>query len=405
MFGRKRPVEVSRDSHSGPSFPINDPGLVQYLGGAGWNEAGVSVDETSALGLTAVWRAVSLIAGTIAGLPLKSYRTDADDARSQVPSFLDNPGAPYFTPFVWKELVTSHLLLHGNAYLLHVYNGAGSIVGLFPLHPSLVTPEWVCGPGGEILGKQYKMSNGDVKSDMDLTQIMGLSADGLQGYSPISLDRNAMGTAIAGDRAAARMFGSGMMAGGLVTSDETLTETDGAELMASLRSKMAGHRNASDLVLVNASLKFQPWTINPDEAQFLESRQYQVQEISRIFGVPVEMLSQNGASSWGTGLTELVKGWTKFCLAPWCARIEEQLSLLLPAPRHCEFSMAGLLQGSPADEIALLIQQVDAGILTVDEARGILNLAPLTKVEPVAGQDQAVLGGRLPGPGAADGPV
>ena len=98
--------------------------------GFGRNLSGVNVSELSSLGVAAVWRAVSVLSGAIANLPLKTYR-DSDDGRVQVSSFLDDPGGfESMTPFEWVETVMAHLLLHGNAFLRHVHGGAGQIVHL-----------------------------------------------------------------------------------------------------------------------------------------------------------------------------------------------------------------------------------------------------------------------------------
>lgn len=376
---RRAPREVAR-AYNGPMFSLQDPALADYLGIGGHNDAGVSVNEKTALGLTAVYRAVSLTASTLAGLPLKTYRDNAPDVpggRVQVASVFDNPGGLFYTPFEFKQIMFTHLLLHGNAYLLHIYSGAGTLVALFPIHPMMVTPELA--PDGQ--SRQYKVTGTDgvtkIYTDADLTHVMGPSTDGLQGLSPIRVARNALGTAIAADKAAARMFSSGLLIGGIVTSDETLDENDAATILAGLKAKLTGTQNAGDIAIVNASLKFQPWTMNAEDAQFIESRQYQVAEVARLFGTPVQLLAQDGASSWGSGIQELVRGWQKFTLTAWTTPAEERFSRLLADTRFCEFEYQGLNQGSPAEEIALLVQQVQTGILTIDEARAIRNMPPL----------------------------
>lgn len=380
---RKRMVERS---FTGPTFNLQDPALAEFLGIGTGSDAGVNVDEKATLGLSAAWRAVKLTSGVLAALPLKTYR-DNKGQRELVGSLFDNPGGDFYTPFEWKSLVFCHLLLFGNAYLLHVYNGAGALVALFPIHPSLITSEWVKDAAGNVtLARQYRATaDGQTKvyTELELTHVMATSTDGLAGMSPIAQERNVLGSSIAADRAAARMFANGMLVGGLVTSDETIDEDDGKTILAGLKAKLTGSQNAGDIAFVNASLKFTPWTMNAEDAQFLESRQYQVAEIARIFGVPVQLLMQDGASSWGSGIQELVRGWQKFDLTGWTTPFEERCSRLLADGRFCEFDYAGLNQGSPAEEIGLLIQQVEAGILTMDEARAIRNMPPLPTI-PVA---------------------
>lgn len=381
--------------HYGPEMAVTDP--------SGWlsltrGEAGSPVTETSALSSTAFFRGVSVIASTIATLPLKSYRTSDDDVRSQVPSVLDNPGGQFFTPFEWVELVMVHLVLWGNAYLLHIYNAGGQLVALFPMHPSLVTPSWVCNDQGSVVGKQFGASlNGDpvVWSALEMTHVMGLGTDGLQGASVLTVARRALSTAVAGDSAAARMFANGMLIGGLVTTDEAMTEADGKTVMAGLKAKLTGTNNAGDIAMVNASLKFTPWSMSAMDAQFLESRQFQVEEISRLLGVPKVLLAEDGASSWGTGIGQLLAYMQKTTFVPWTTRVEQRLSMLLASPRHCEFEYDGLLAGTPMEQTALLAAQLGAGIIDVNEARVVLRLEP--KAPPIASSDEVAQALQLAG--------
>lgn len=357
---------------------------------AGGSLAGVSVTEESTIGLTAVYRAVSIIAGTIAGLPLRSYRTLTDGTRERVPTFLDTPsgpGGPY-TQFEWTELVLVHLLLHGGAYLQHIYNGAGAIVGLLPVAPAAVTVRPIRtaeeladygGPDGRFY-KWFEIACADGSrrelTCADLTHIPALGTDGIRGLSPIAAHRQALGTGIAGDQAAARLFGSGLLLGGLVSGDDGLSQEEASAASAALKERMSGVDHTGDIVFLNAALKFTPWTIPPADAQFIESRLHQINEVSRIFGVPKVLLSEDGASTWGSGIAELLRWMARTTFQTWTSRLEQRLSLLLTRPTTCEFDYKGLLQPSPEVEIPLLISQLEAGILTVDEIRRMFSLSP-----------------------------
>jgi HK97 family phage portal protein len=375
-FFRRSAVETRADTYS-----LADPALAAWLGVSGSSASGINVTETSALGFTAVYRAVEVIAGTIAGLPLHTYRTDIKGHRDRVPSFLDDPGRYIgLTPFEWRHLVLVHLLLHGNAYLRHILNGAGAVVGLDPIHPLAVTVERA--PNG---AKRFKVAQQAgpalVLTEADLTHVMGLSTDGLRGVSPIATARNAIGTGVAGDRAAGKMFRNGLLLSGSLTSEADDTdEAEGLEIVEKVRDR-AGHENAGDVVYINRSLKFTPWSMTSRDAQFVESRAFQIEEVSRLFGVPKVLLSQDGASTWGSGIAELLRAMSKFTLQRWSTPLDQALSRLLPAAEHVETEYAALLQGTPAEEIDLLLRQVEAGFLTRDEARAIRNLPPLPASE------------------------
>lgn len=380
------PVETRAES-----FSIGDPALAEFLGLQGQSLAGVDVTEKTSLGLTAVWRAVALISGTIAGLPLRSLRTLEDGSRERVSSFLDTPHGPDgMTQFEWVEQVLVHLLIHGNAYLQHVYNAAGALVALHPIVPTAVTVKPVktveeLARFGDFR-KYFTVALADgTERDLtpaELTHIPAMSNDGLRGMSPIEWHRQALGTGIAGDQAAARLFGSGLLLGGLVSGDEGLSQDDAAEALAQLKSKMAGSKHAGDIAFINAQLKFTSWTIPPVDAQFIESRAHQVEEVARIYGVPPHLLMQTEKqTSWGTGVAEQNRGLSRFTLMGWTTRIEQRLARLTTRPTTVEFDYSGLLQPAPEVEIPLLLQQIDAGLLTVNEARRIRNLPPLPDAE------------------------
>lgn len=381
-MGKKKraPAVETRDD----SYSIADPALAQWLGLGNLSYAGVAVTEQTALGSAALWRIVSLIGGTIASLPVKSYRRLDDGSRVQISTFLDDPGGPVgLTPFEWRELVMAHLLLHGNAYLIHVVNGAGSLAGLLPVHPSYVQVE-----ADDAVGKTFRVTERGgaqvLLTPLELTHITGLMTDGLKGLNPLSVLRQTIGTGLAGDRAAAKMFGSGLLITGMVTTEDDVTEDEAKTIKAGLDAKVAGWSEAGGLAFVNRNLKFSPWSMNADEAQFVESRQHSVEDLARAYGVPKVLLAQDGASTWGSGIAELVRGMQRFTFAPWTSRLEQRLTGLLPKPQYVEFDFAGLLQPSPAEEIGLLIQQVEAGLLTVDEARALRNMGPLETPAPAA---------------------
>lgn len=359
------------------SYSIADPATAELLGMGLPNLAGVAVNEYSTLGLSAVYRAVSLISGSIATLPMRTI--EAQGGRTErVPSWLDTPGGPDgLTAFEWKETVLAHLLLHGNAFCAHVYGGAGQLVGVQPIHPQAVSVYWH--PVG---GKTFKvtLNDGTVREfdQNTMTHIPALSTDGIRGLSPIQVARNSFGTSIAGERSAARMFANGALVSGIVTPEDDMTEADAKTIKESLRAKMQGESNAGDIAVINRKLKFTPWSMNANDAQWLESRQFQVEEVARWYGVPVHLLAQTDKqTSWGTGVSEQNRGLARYTLTSWTTRMEERLTRLLPIGRNCQFDYTQFVQPDPETEIKLLIDQVNAGLLTKDEAREIRNMPPL----------------------------
>lgn len=334
------------------------------------------MSERSALGLTAVYRAVSLISGVVATLPLKTYRDLPDGSRERVRSWVDDPGGPTGpTPYEWKETLLAHMLIHGEAFGLHLYGAAGNIVAMQLLHPRCVTIETdPAYPGGVKYTVTLDDGTRRVLAAYDVTHFPALSTDGVHGLGPIQAARTSLGAGIAADKAAARMYKNGMMVGGLVSVDDSDLDDDQAEeLQADLKQKLGGTKHAGDLAVVNANLKFQSWSMSAVDAQFIESRGFQVEEVARLFGIPKVLLAEDGASTWGSGIAELIRGFQRFTLAQWTSRIEQRISQLLPSPRFVEFDYAGLLQPTPSEVTTNMVAEIDAGLLTLDEARRILN--------------------------------
>ena len=385
MFGAVDPAAVeTRQLVQDPNVPLQSitPAQAAWLGLQMFPVGDVSSER--ALGLTAYWRGVNIIAGTIAGLPLKTYLKNSNGDRKQIKSFLDNPAGPYarggLTPFAWKELVVMHIVVQGNTYLEHVRNNAGSMIGLLPTPPSTVAPKWT-GDADKVF--QIASNPKRTLDSSEMTQIMGMSENGLQGLSPVTLFRNALKTSVAGEDAAQRGF-RGALLSGLVTTGTDVEGTEAKEIQEKLDEKF--DNITSRIAVVNRDLKFTPWSMTAEDAQFLQSRAFQVEEISRMLGVPPHLLGQTEKqTSWGTGVAEQNLGLARYTLSGYTSRIEESLSALLPPNQFVEFDYKGLLQGTPTEEIALLITQVDAGLLTADEARKILNRPPLGNGAPPKG--------------------
>lgn len=352
--------------------------------------AGVEVGEGTALGISAVYRAIALIANTIGTLPLRALKTDPKTGQKiRTASFLDQPGGPEGpTPFEWKVTVLVHLLLHGNAFLLQVRGGAGQLVALVPIHPLCVGVEqatsWPGNPGRRVVGgKLFTVSMVDGSTGLydgsEIEHIPSMSLDGIHGVSPIAVARNSLGIAVAGDRAAAKMFSEGALISGLLSPEgDDLEDDDALAVAEGLQRRVLGWENASGVRYVNRRLKFTPWTMSMADAQFLESRQFQVEEIARWFGVPPHLLMQTDKqTSWGTGVAESNRGMSRTVLAPWAVLVEQRLSRLLRGDRTVEFDFSGLERPTPEQEVDLLNKQVDGGLMTVDEARAVRNLPPV----------------------------
>jgi HK97 family phage portal protein len=371
------------------------------------------VGEFSTLGLSAMYRACALISGTLGSLPLTTYRT-GDDGRPQVvASVFDDPDGPDGqTVYEWKETLLLHLLLHGRAGALKVRTQAGALTRLPLVHPYSFT---VCQPTAEEYAGRAAWPAGGVWFDVTLNNgsrvrldgddfwyVPAASLGGQVGISLLTYARDSLATAIAGNKAAAKMFGSGALISGLATpQDEGLDISDDIpKIRQELNRNVLGYENAGTIALVNRRLQFTPWTMTAQQAQFLESRQFQIEEIARWSGVPPHLLMQTDKqTSWGTGVDEQNRGLSKFVLGHWAQRIEQRASRELARPRSCAFDFAGLERPNYQVESATDLAEVAAGVMTVDEYRAKRGRPPLaappSPPKPTAAVLEAGEGGSL----------
>jgi HK97 family phage portal protein len=364
---------------------IGDPALAAFFG-LSVAGAGVPVTESTALGLSAVWRSVNLIAGTLGTLPLRTLR-DTEAGRERVAGLFDHPGAPIgLSPFQWKRTSIAHLVLHGNVFWAHLFNGGGGLAGLLPIHPLAVTVDWERDPeSGSLTGRKVfdaSFPDGTRRryTPDTMTHITGLCLDGLRGLSPISVARLSLGKGIAADRAAARAYSDGFSVAGTVTpeGDADFQEGDAAKIQSDLNASLGGWENAGKLAVINRRLKVQQWSMSLEDAQFLGSRAFEIEEVARWFGVPPHLLAQTEKqTSWGQGVESQNRGLGRFTLVHYSAPVEEACTGLTGPSRLVEFDYAGLERPTPEQEIQLLIAQVEAGLLTPNEARRIRNLPPV----------------------------
>jgi HK97 family phage portal protein len=385
---------------------FGDPAALHLLGsGGGDNYSGATVNENTMLGLSGMFRALSLLSGTMGALPLNTYQ-DVDGDRRPAKSVFDNPAGPdSITPFEWKRLLVVYLKIHGNAVFWKLRNGGGAVIGYEPFHPlsvSMIDPttkEIVEGKGP--LGGLWfdvTLDNGDrIRTDAyDILHIPGMSIDGKRGLSLAQVARGSLGTAIAGDRAAGRTFGNGAMISGMVTPESDVDGFDAKGIRRVLNRSVLGYENAGGIAILNRLLKFTPWTMTNADAQFLESRQFSIEEISRWTGVPPHLLMQTEKqTSWGTGVESQNEGMGRTVLGPDARLIEERCSREIgPSTRFVEFDFSRLERPSPAKELELIIEQWNADLLTLNETRKLRNLPEIPGGNVTKTRWEAAAGGQ-----------
>ena len=325
----------------------------------GRSTAGQSVNAHSAMQLSAVYACVRILAESIAALPLHFYRyTDTGSKQKAIDHPLywllhDEPN-PEMSSFTFRETLMTHLLLWGNAYAQIIRNGRGEVIALYPLMPDRMT---VDRDARGHLYYEYARSDSDantlgkkssvILSPEDVFHIPGLGFDGLVGYSPIAMAKQAIGMGLACDEYGAAFYQNGAQPGGVLEHPNVVK--DPKRVRESWNAIYQGSRNAHRIAVLEEGMTYKPISISPEQAQFLETRKFQIDEIARIFRVPPHMIGDLEKSSF-SNIEQQSLEFVKYTLAPWISRWEQaiQRSLLLQSERtryFARFNVEGLLRG------------------------------------------------------------
>ena len=322
----------------------------------GSSASGKAVNERSAMQITAVYSCVRILSEAIASLPLHLYKyTDTGTAKAteHLLYFLlhDEPNTE-MTSFVFRETLMTHLLLWGNAYAQIIRNGKGEVLALYPLMPDRMNVDR--DEHGNIV-YEYMVSQEDAPinkgSTVKLTpsevlHIPGLGFDGLIGYSPIAMAKNAIGLAIATEEYGSKFFANGATPSGILEYPGTVKEP---ERVRESWNKGFGGENNHKVAILEEGMKYTPISISPNEAQFLETRKFQIDEIARIFRVPPHMVGDLERSTF-SNIENMSLEFVKYTLAPWVTRWEQSLSRCVfnddeKRQLFFKFNVDGLLRG------------------------------------------------------------
>ncbi len=341
----------------------------------------------NALGLSATYACVNLLAGTQASLPLMVYRTDPRGVRTVAkdhPLYFvlhDSPNYDQTAVDFW-EFMCAGLELHGNAYAVIAKKVNGEIGSLIPVRPDIVS---VKRPAPGVI--EYSWTDEGKAQRYTQEQILhirGFGGGPLGGASTLSVCRQAFDAAVSADHAAHSMFGNGAMPSGILSTDKPLNGDQRKEAEKLLSEKFVGALNAGRPMLLDNGVKWEQLTISPEDAQMLETRRFGVEEICRVFGVPPHMVGHTESStSWGTGLEQQTLGFVKFTLRRRLNRIEQALEKqLLPLSERragvtIEFNLEGLLRGDSKGRSEFYNTMTMMGAMTVNEVRALENLPPI----------------------------
>lgn len=368
--------------------PQNSIGSSRYNFFYGSTSSGKPVNEQTAMQMTAVYSCVRILSETVAGLPLHVYRYNDSggkekDLKHPLYKLLHDEPNPEMTSFAFRETLMSHLLLWGNAYAQIIRNARGNVIALYPLMPNRMT---VDRDSNGRLYYRYQKSSEDSQTlgkdsqvylaPSDVMHIPGLGFDGLVGYSPIAMAKNAVGLAIATEEYGAKFFANGAAPGGVLEHPGTIK--DPQKVKESWNSAYQGSSNAHRVAVLEEGMKYQAIGISPEQAQFLETRKFQINEIARIFRVPPHMLADLEKSSF-SNIEQQSLEFVKYTLDPWVVRWEQAMCRVLLSESEkptvfIKFNVDGLLRGDYQSRMTGYATARQNGWMSSNDIRELENL-------------------------------
>ena len=364
-----------------PAVPISSQEILKIFG-ISPGKSGVSVNEQTAMQNIAVFACIRILSETPASLPLFVYRRlpgGGKERASGHPTYpvLHDMANSEMTAMTLRETVQGHAVGWGNGYA-YIVRENGWATELWPLLPDKTRPMRINGE----LTYRVSLPTGEqrVLSPMDVLHVPGFGYDGLQGYNPIRLAKEAIGLGLAAEEFGARFFGQGTNLGGVVEHPGKLGPQAHENLKSSLSQSYQGLGRSHLLMVLEEGMKYQKIGVDPDSAQFLETRKFEVTEIARLFRVPPHMIADLERSTF-SNIEHQAIAFVVHTLRPWLVRWEQAINYKLFTPRErkeyfAEHLVDGLLRGdskSRAEALATLRQN---GIINADEWREIENMNP-----------------------------
>lgn len=364
--------------------------VTPWVGGHNWS--GESVNESSALEVSAVLASVSLLADSVASLPVRSVVHVGERVEQQpVPGWLDSSST--VTQYELMHMIVSSLALHGNAYVFIDRDGVGGPVALTPLHPANVQVN--------VINRQrvYTINAGNVPTDQMLHIRWWTSPQAATGLSPIQMQRTTVGLALAMERHLSQFYADGATPSSVLEVDGDLTSDQAKVLQATWETQ--NRRKRRPAVLTNG-MKWRSITADAASMEMNASRELQIAQIARIFRIPTYMIGARGDSQTYQNNEMAGQHFVTYTLLPWLRRIESALSALMPGPQQIMFDTAGFLRADQISRYRAHGVGIMYGFLTPNEARAVEGL------EPYEGGSEFVMalpGAPMAGPGIDPPPM
>lgn len=356
-----------RRSLENPSTKINDVFGPPTL-------SGVTVNETTALGFIPIYAAINRISTDVASLSLKVYRNNGNGkvAAPENPIF----DLIHFSPdgvlpsFRWRQALMGHVLSYGNGYSKIIRNGAGQPIRLQLLPPNQVRPEVV---NNQLIYKWQGKEGLQHIPYMNMVHVAGLGFDGLQGYSPIRMCMSGVQGGMAAETFGNAFFGNAAKPSGILTSTKELKEQARKNLKASWHEAQGGPFNAGGTALLEDGITWQPISIPPDEGQWIQTMNFSVTSIARLYNLPPHKIGDYSRATF-SNIEESNQDYIETSLRPWCDSIEGELNIKLFTQEErkqffCQHNFMSFLRANSQSRSQYYAMARQWGWMNVDEIR------------------------------------
>ena len=362
--------------------------------------SGKNVTEETAIQLSTVYACVRVIAETIASLPLNIYESEGDGgshiAQEHPLEYLlhDSPNEE-MTSFTWREQMMTQILLRGNSYSQIVKSGMRNVLSIYPLLSANMTVDRA--DNGK-LTYEYMDANGDT-IPLDPTEVLhipGMGFDGIMGYSPIALMKTTLGLTLAAEEYGSKVFSNGATPSGVLTHPGRPKSMEAVR--KSWNAAYGGSANAGKVAILEEGMKFERIAMPNNEAQFLETRKFQVSEICRMYRVPPHMVGDLEHATF-SNIEHQSISFAVHTIRPWLVRIEQSMNkALIPETERgkyfIKFNMDGLMRGDYKSRMEGYAIARQNGWMNANDIRGLENLNPISEED--GGNKYLVNGNMVP---------
>lgn len=325
--------------------------LAEHLGLSYDTFTGLTVSDTKAMRLTAVFGCIRVLAESVGMLPCNLYRSTEKGkekaSEEKLFKLLSIKPNGYMTPQEFWELLIVCLCLRGNFYAYKVIV-FGEVSELLPLNPGSVQPK-LNSAWEPVYEVTFPDGSQDVLSQNEIWHVRGLTLDGLVGLNPIAYAREAISLGLATEEHGSRLFKNGAVTSGVLRTEQTLTDAAYARIKKDFEERHQGLGNAHRPMILEMGLDWKQMGLNAEDSQFLETRKFQLEEICRLYRVPMHMV-QNTDRATFSNIESLGIGFINYSLVPYLTRIEQRINIGLVSSAkqgkfYAKFNAGALLRG------------------------------------------------------------